>query len=122
MWNNKGPTVQLLGRWQPWHPGHLALFKKAHAKTGQVCIMVRDVQGIDTNNPFDFIDVKNRIIQSLQEEEYVHQEDFIVLLVPNIVNITYGRDVGYSIEQEHLGEDIERISATEIRRGMNLNG
>ena len=36
---------------------------------------------------------------------------------PNIVNITYGRGVGYKIEQEHLGEEIEKISATEIRNG-----
>jgi hypothetical protein len=36
--------------------------------------------------------------------------------VPNIVNITYGRGVGYKIEQEHLGEEIEKISATEIRK------
>lgn len=122
MWNNKNPTVQLLGRWQPWHPGHLALFKKAHAKTGQVCIMVRDVQGIDSNNPFDFIDVKNRIIQNLDEQGYVHQHDYIVELVPNIVNITYGRDVGYAIEQENLGYEVESISATKIRRDMGLTG
>ena len=25
------PTVQMLGRWQPWHKGHFELFKKAHA-------------------------------------------------------------------------------------------
>ena len=40
------PTAQMLGRWQPWHDGHSALFKKALAVTGQVCIMVRDVGGI----------------------------------------------------------------------------
>ena len=37
--------------------------------------------------------------------------------VPNIINITYGRDVGYKIEQEQLGKEIEKISATEIRNG-----
>ena len=25
------PTVQMLGRYQPWHEGHRELFKKAHA-------------------------------------------------------------------------------------------
>lgn len=46
-----------------------------------------------------------------------------VMRVPNIVNITYGRDVGYKIEQEKFDEDIERISATEIRQsssGINV--
>ena len=34
----KKETVEMLGRWQPWHPGHRALFDRAIAKTGQVCI------------------------------------------------------------------------------------
>ena len=38
------PTVQMLGRWQPFHDGHVALFKRALSKTGQVCIQVRDCQ------------------------------------------------------------------------------
>ena len=29
----KKPTVQMLGRWQPWHDGHTELFKKALEKT-----------------------------------------------------------------------------------------
>ena len=44
MFDPKKPTVLILGRWQPWHEGHLALFKRAFAKTGQVVIQVRDVK------------------------------------------------------------------------------
>jgi len=44
-------TVQMLGRWQPWHAGHRALFERAIAKTGQVCIMIRDCQGWNNSNP-----------------------------------------------------------------------
>jgi len=121
MWDNQKPTVQLLGRWQPWHPGHLALFKKALAKTGQVAIMVRDTGGT-ANNPFDFDTVKSRIVESLTIEGYKVEEDYIVMLTPNIVNITYGRDVGYKIEQEYLGEEIEAISGTKIRKDMGLQG
>ena len=29
MFDWQKPTVQMLGRWQPWHDGHTALFKKA---------------------------------------------------------------------------------------------
>lgn len=118
-WDNQAPTVQLLGRWQPWHAGHLELFKRAHAKTGQVIVMVRDVGGT-RDNPFDYIDVKNRIIENLSKEGFVHQQDFMVSMVPNIVNITYGRDVGYKIEQEDLGAEIHAISATKIRKDMGL--
>ena len=46
MFDNQHPTTQMLGRWQPWHPGHTALFKKALLETGQVCIQIRDVGGI----------------------------------------------------------------------------
>lgn len=51
----------------------------------------------------------------LGEEGYVYQKDYTVIDVPNIVDITYGRDVGYTISEERLDKDIEEISATEIR-------
>ena len=43
-WDNKKPTAQMLGRWQPFHDGHYTLFKEIIKKTGQVCIQIRDVQ------------------------------------------------------------------------------
>ena len=42
-WDNKKPTAQMLGRWQPFHDGHYTLFKEIIKKTGQVCIQIRDV-------------------------------------------------------------------------------
>ena len=33
-WDNKKPTAQMLGRWQPFHDGHYTLFKEI-IKTGQ---------------------------------------------------------------------------------------
>tara|TARA_R110002033_G_scaffold28492_1_gene63676 strand:- start:66 stop:299 length:234 start_codon:yes stop_codon:yes gene_type:complete len=55
------------------------------------------------------------VIADLKNHGYEYDKDYIIMHVPNIVNITYGRDVGYDIDQEHLGEEIESISATEIR-------
>ena len=46
-WDNKKPTAQMLGRWQPFHDGHYTLFKEIIKKTGQVCIQIRDVQGVE---------------------------------------------------------------------------
>ena len=54
------PTAQMLGRWQPFHDGHLALFKEILKKTGQVVIMVRSMPQTE-NNPFVFEDIKKRI-------------------------------------------------------------
>jgi adenylylsulfate kinase len=110
-------TVQMLGRWQPWHAGHRALFERSIAKTGQVCIMIRDCQGWNGSNPFDFEQVKNFIKRDLDP---LYQGQYTIQLVPNIVNITYGRDVGYKIEQEVFDDATHAISATKIRKQMGI--
>ena len=119
MFDPKKPTVQMLGRWQPFHDGHLALFKEALKKTGQVCIMVRDTGGTDDSNPFDFNFVKEKIEEALIPE---YEGKFVVQLVPNITNISYGRGVGYAIEEIVLPEKIQKISATNIRAKMKEIG
>jgi len=111
-------TVQMLGRWQPFHDGHLALFERCVAKTGQVAIQVRDCTGWDDSNPFDFEFVKEKIVDKLTEHGYTHGNEYIVMLVPNITNITYGRGVGYKIEQEVFDDATHDISATKIRKEM----
>ena len=118
-WDNKKPTAQMLGRWQPFHDGHYALFEEIIKKTGQVCIMVRDMPKSDTD-PLNFFEVTTRIINALREKGYTHGEEFIVIKVPNITNITYGRDVGYSISKETLDKNTESISATAIRKQGNI--
>jgi hypothetical protein len=130
----KKPTTQMLGRWQPWHAGHTALFKKALMETGQVCIQIRDVGGIvgqdagagrtaaQTDNPFDLDTVKRNIEEALAEEGFVHNQDYIIMLVPNIVDISYGRGVGYTFTQHDLGEELHSISATKIREQLRAAG
>ena len=110
-------TVQMLGRWQPWHAGHRALFERAIAKTGQVCIMIRDCQGWQGSNPFAIDQVKAFIRRDL---DMLYQGQYDIQVVPNIVNITYGRDVGYRIEQETFDQSITDISATKIRKNLGL--
>ena len=124
MFDWKKPTSQMLGRWQPWHDGHTALFKKALKKTGQVCIMFRDVSGVDAgvdgqdDNPFEFEEVKKRIIDGLSVHGYEYEKEYIVLKVPNVTDISYGRGVGYTFTEHDLGEEIHKISATKIRKKM----
>lgn len=113
----KKETVQMLGRWQPWHQGHRALFERAIEKTGQVCIMIRDCQGWNDSNPFSFDQVVANIKRDLDP---VYQGKYEIILVPNITNITYGRGVGYTITEEVLSEEIQKISATNIRKEMGL--
>jgi hypothetical protein len=117
IFNWQRETVQMLGRWQPWHPGHRALFERAIAKTGQVVIQIRDCQGWQGSNPFAIEQVKSYIRRDLDP---VYQGQYEIQVVPNIVNITYGRDVGYRIEQETFDDAIHSISATNIRKSMGL--
>ena len=126
MFDWKKPTVQMLGRWQPWHDGHTELFKRALIKTGQVCIMYRDVGGVDAgvegqgDNPFGFEEVKKKIVEGLSKHNFEEGKEYEVIKVPNIVDVSYGRGVGYSFTEHDLGEDIHSISATKIRSDMRL--
>lgn len=127
MFDWKKPTTQMLGRWQPWHDGHTELFKRALAQSGQVVIMVRDVQGADagmgnTDNPFDFNQVVVNIRNGLEKHGFTMNQEYIVMKVPNIVDISYGRGVGYTFTQHDLGKEIHDISATKIRANMRNSG
>jgi adenylylsulfate kinase len=110
-------TVEQLGRWQPWHAGHRALFERLIQRTGQVCIMIRDCQGWQGSNPFAIDQVKNAIKRDLDP---LYQGQYEIQVVPNIVHIGYGRGVGYTIEEEKFDESITSISGTAIRKSMGL--
>jgi len=113
----KKETVQMLGRWQPWHDGHRALFDRAISKTGQVVIQIRDCQGWQGSNPFAIEQVKSFIRRDLDP---LYQGQYEIQIVPNIVNITYGRDVGYKIEKEEFDKTVTDISATKIRKNLGI--
>ena len=115
-WDSKKPTTMLLGRWQPWHEGHQALFEEALKRTGQVIIMVRDTNNKNrkSSDPLTFHEVEICIHEAL----YEYRNNYRIMKVPNITNIIYGRKVGYNIEEVNLEEKIEAISGTLIREGM----
>lgn len=108
------PTTLMLGRYQPWHEGHHALYVEAGKRTDQVLLGVRNTYNTSEKDPLKFDQVK----------EYIAKDEFMdgamVLRLPNITNIVYGRDVGYKIEQVKLEDSIEAISATQKRREMGI--
>jgi phosphopantetheine adenylyltransferase len=107
----------MLGRFQPWHAGHQALFERALAKHGQVAILIRDMP-ITESNPWP----QETIVKNVKKELVAFAGKFRVFPMPNIMNITYGRDVGYKIEQEVFDDSIHNISATKIREQMRKEG
>jgi hypothetical protein len=110
-------TVQMLGRWQPWHAGHRALFERLIARTGQVVIQVRDVQGWQGSNPFALNQVSNFIRRDLDP---LFQGQYEIQVVPNIVHIGWGRGVGYTSGEETFDSSVTDISATDIRKSLGL--
>jgi hypothetical protein len=117
VFNPQKETALLLGRYQPWHDGHRALFERALSKTGQVIVQIRNCQGWNDSNPFNFEQVKGFIKRNLDP---LYQGQYEVQLVPNVVEIVYGRDVGYKITQETFTDEIHDISATKIRKAMGI--
>ena len=117
----------MLGRWQPWHDGHQELFKRAIQKTGQVIIQVRDDHGASggegqDDNPFDWDQVCMNIADGLIKDGFERGVHYEIMMVPNVVNITYGRGVGYVFEEEVFDNSVTEISATKIRKKMREEG
>ena len=115
VFNWQRPTALFIGRYQPFHDGHRALIAEGLNRVGQVCVAVRDTHGVDDNNPYEFEYVKARIEHSLRE----YEGRFIVIPLPNITNVFYGRDVGYAVERIDLDHSVQSISATNLRRRIS---
>jgi len=106
------PTALFLGRYQPFHRGHQRLIEEGLRRVGQACIAVRDTHGLDGSNLLPFFAVKQRIEAALS----AYAGRFVVVPLPNITNVFYGRSVGYEVERINLDEGTEAISGTQIRR------
>ncbi len=115
--SGKKPTAQMLGRFQPWHEGHQALFERALSKTGQVLLMIRDMS-TDESNPYSATEVA----ENLRLELAQYAGKVLTAIVPNITHIVYGRGVGYKVEQESFDEETESVSATKIREKLRKDG
>ena len=62
------------------------------------------------------------IEDGLKKDNYERGIDYEIMLVPNITNITYGRNVGYVFEEESFDDEISSISATKIRDDLRNKG
>ena len=79
--------------------------------------MVRDMP-TNEKNPFPV----HEVVENLQQSLHKFAGKVKIQVVPNLLNITYGRDVGYKIEQEVFDDAIHDISATKIREQMREEG
>ena len=114
-WKNK--TAIYIGRFQPFHEGHKHIFINALKKNSQVCILVMDSFNINKKNPYEFQYVKKKIDENLKN----FRGKYIIIKIPVVSEVVYGRKVGYSIRKISLNKNIEKISATNIRRKLKYN-
>ena len=113
---NSGQYAMFVGRWQPLHVGHQAMFQQAMDEDKNVLICVRDVVP-DEKNPFTSIQVKDNI-----EQFYSSNPKVKVMIVPDICSVEFGRGVGYDIIERIPPQEIHDISATKIREQLKNEG
>jgi adenylylsulfate kinase len=111
------PTALFIGRYQPFHDGHRHLVEEGIRRVGQACLAVRNTHGTDSRNPLSFFEVKQRIEAGLA----AHAGRYIVVPLPNVTHVLYGRDVGYVVERIELVPGLEAISATELRQQIGYD-
>jgi adenylylsulfate kinase len=108
----KKPSAIFIGRFQPFHDGHKQLFQNALRKNKQVTILVMDSYKVNNKNPFKFNFVKKKIMDSLKK----YSDNFIIMKIPVVSEVVYGRKVGYKIRKVNLSKKVQKISATNIRK------
>ncbi len=99
-----------VGRWQPFHNGHKALIETVLKKGKPVVVAIRDTR-IDTKNPYSTYERWSMIQGALKK----YGELVKIIVIPDIDEICYGREVGYGIRKIDLHPEIEEISGTKIR-------
>jgi nicotinamide mononucleotide adenylyltransferase len=104
-----------IGRWQPWHKGHRWLIDQRLNENKNVLICIRDMK-TDENNPYTPKEVEVNVEKALND--LVVSKRVKVIIIPDIESVNYGRGVGYDIIEHVPPTNIEKISATEIRKEL----
>lgn len=111
--------AMFIGRWQPLHKGHQALFQEALNDGKNLLICIRDGK-VDEKNPFTPEEVKRNI-----EDVYallVNSGIMKVMIIPDIDSVNFGRGVGYDVIEHIPPTEIGDVSATKIREQMRKEG
>ena len=111
--------AMFIGRWQPLHSGHQALFQEALNDGKNLLICIRDGE-VNEKNPFTAEEVKKTI-----EDTYVllvNSGIVKVMVIPDICSVEFGRGVGYDIIEHIPPIEIADVSATKIREQMRKEG
>jgi adenylylsulfate kinase len=115
----KNQYAMFIGRWQPLHLGHQALFQEALNQGKNLLICIREGE-VNEKNPFTPEEVKRNI-----EDVYallVSSGIMKVMIIPDIESVNFGRGVGYDIIEHIPPTEIAEVSATKVREQLRKEG
>lgn len=114
-----GQYAMFIGRWQPLHDGHKALFRQAIEEGKNVLVCIRDGQ-VDEKNPFSAHQVLVNVSNALMDLIRIGRVK--VMIIPDICSVEFGRGVGYDVIEHVPPQEIHDISATKIREQLKAEG
>ena len=127
MWNKKNhggePTKNndkkyaiFVGRYQPYHYGHIELIKQKLELGIPALIMARDIDP-DDRNPF----TTEQTVKMIKKYHESKGDDVKVIIIPDIESVNYGRGVGYEINEYEPPSNSGAmfISAIKIRESIS---
>jgi cytidyltransferase-like protein len=111
--------AMFIGRFQPLHTGHKALFQTAMQDGKKILICVRDGE-LNDKNPFTAEQVKQTI--EMEYASFFEQGEVKVMIIPDICSVEFGRGVGYDIIEHIPPTEVAEVSATKIREQLRKDG
>lgn len=108
--NTQKSSSLFVGRWQPFHKGHKTLIETVLNKGKPVVIAIRDTE-ISHSNPYSVFERWTMIQKAFNK----YGELVKIVVIPDIDEICYGREVGYDIRKIELDGKTEKISGTQTR-------
>jgi cytidyltransferase-like protein len=111
--NKDKKRAVFIGRYQPYHWGHINLIQQKLNQKIPVLIMVRDIEP-DETNPF----TTEQTCEMIKKYHQSKGDDVEVMIIPDIESVNWGRGVGYELNEWIPTEEISGISATKIRNSI----
>ena len=109
--NNESKKYAIfVGRYQPYHFGHIELIQQKLNEGVPVLIMIRDIEP-DEKNPF----TTEQTVSMIEKYHKSKDDDVKVIIIPDIESVNFGRGVGYEVNEYLPPKDVASISATGIR-------
>jgi len=104
------PASLFIGRWAPFHEGHRALIESVLRTGKPVVIAIRDTEP-SINDPYSTSERWTRIQDALRDWGSLVR----IIVIPDIDEVCYGRDVGYAVRRIDLTDELHAVSGTKKR-------